>query len=75
VSGHYLPQGGTLNDGSVRADVWLSKTVEVSGSVQYEKWNFPLLATGAKSNVTTSLQFTFWPDARIRAKVQSRGEL
>ena len=75
VSGHYLPQGGTLNDGSVRADFWLGKTVEMSGSVQYEKWNFPLLASGAKSNVTTSLQFTFWPDARIRAKVQSKGEL
>ena len=75
VSGRYLPQGGTLNDGGVRADIWLGKTIQMSGSVQYEKWNFPLLVSGAKSNVTTSVQFTFWPNARIQTKVQSRGEL
>jgi len=35
--------GGTLNDGSVRADFWLNNMVTVSGTVQYEKWNFPVL--------------------------------
>jgi len=57
----YLPQGGTLNDGGVRADFSLSTTVMLSGSVQYEKWNCPVLDPLPKSNVTTSIQFTFWP--------------
>jgi Capsule assembly protein Wzi len=61
VSGKYLPRGGTLNDGGVRADFWLGATMQLSGLVQYEKRSFPVLATGAQSNVSTSVQFTFWP--------------
>jgi capsule assembly protein Wzi/PAP2 superfamily protein len=61
VSGQYLPQGGTLNDGGARADFWVGSTVMVSGSVQYEKWNYPVLDPLPRSNVTTSVQFTFWP--------------
>jgi hypothetical protein len=61
VSGQYLPQGGTLNDGGVKADFWLGTTVMLSGSVQYEKWNYPVLDPLPRSNVTTSMQFTFWP--------------
>jgi len=61
VSGQYLPQGGTLNDGGVSADFWLGTSVMVSGAVQYEKWNIPVLDPLPRSNVTTSVQFTFWP--------------
>jgi membrane-associated phospholipid phosphatase len=61
VDGDYLPHGGTLNDGGAKADFWLSPTVMFSGSVQYEKWNYPVLDPLPKSNVTTSVQFTFWP--------------
>jgi hypothetical protein len=61
VSTLYLPQGGTLNDGGVKADFWLGKTMEITGAVQYEKWNFPIVAQGPQSNVTSSVQFTFWP--------------
>lgn len=57
----YLPQGGTLNDGGVKADFWLNSTLMFSGSVQYEKWNYPVLDPLPRSNVTTSFQFTFWP--------------
>jgi len=61
VSGQYLPQGGTLNDGGARADFWLGKSMEITGLLQYEKWNFPVLDPLPRSNVTTSVQFTFWP--------------
>jgi len=61
ISTLYLPQGGTLNDGGVRADFWLGTTVVLSGSVQYEKWNYPVLDPLPRSNVATSIQFTFWP--------------
>jgi hypothetical protein len=61
VSGQYLPQGGTLNDGGVKADFWLNSTLKFSGSVQYEKWNYPVLDPLAKSNVTTSVELSFWP--------------
>jgi hypothetical protein len=61
ISTLYLPQGGTLNDGGVKADFWLNSKVMFSGSVQYEKWGIPVLANLPQSNVTTSFQLTFWP--------------
>ena len=61
VDGGYLPHGGTLNDGGVKADFWLSSTLMFSGSVQYEKWNFPVLDPLPRSNVTTSIELSFWP--------------
>jgi hypothetical protein len=57
----YLPQGGTLNDGGVKADFWLHSALMFSGSVQYEKWNYPVLTPLPKSNVTTSVELSFWP--------------
>jgi hypothetical protein len=57
----YLPQGGTLNDGGVSADFWLGSKVMVSGSVQYEKWNYPVLDPLPRSNVATSIELSFWP--------------
>jgi membrane-associated phospholipid phosphatase len=61
VDGDYLPHGGTLNDGGVKVDFQLRPNVTFSGSVQYEKWNYPVLAPEAKSNWTTSFGVTFWP--------------
>ncbi len=61
VDGQVIPGGGTLSDWGVTADFWLRATVKVSGSVQYEKWAFPVLASGSRSNVTSSFQLTFWP--------------
>jgi len=61
IDGQFSPGGGTVNDAGVRATVRLNHATEVSGSVQYEKWDIPLLANGPQSNLTTSVQFTFWP--------------
>jgi hypothetical protein len=61
VDGDYLPHGGTLNDGGVNLELQVKPEVTVTGSVQYEKWNYPILSSSVQSNVTTSLQITFWP--------------
>jgi hypothetical protein len=74
VSGQYLPEGGTLNDGGVQADFWLGSNVTLSGSVQYETWNYPVLATLAKSNLATSLQVTFWPHRRKQRAGDQSGQ-
>jgi len=64
IDGQYAPGGGSVNDAEVKADIWLNQTMELSGFVQYEKWNIPVLAPAPQSNVTTSLGFTFWPATR-----------
>jgi membrane-associated phospholipid phosphatase len=66
VSRQFIPNGGTLADASVRAEFWLRSSVSVSASVQYEAWNFPVVASTRQSNVTSSVQLSFWPKGLSR---------
>jgi len=71
VNPQYLPQGGTLNDGGVTGEFWLNKTMMFTVSLQYEKWNFPVLDPLPRSNVVTSIGFSFQPKLR-KAPAQNR---
>jgi membrane-associated phospholipid phosphatase len=57
-------QGGTLQDFSLSTELMLGKNVGLSGFVQRETWHFPVLALMSQSDVTASLQLTFWPNHR-----------
>ena len=61
VDNKLIPNGGTINDASARLDYWIRPALGVTAFVQYEQWEFPLLAARLQKNVTTSLQFTYWP--------------
>jgi hypothetical protein len=63
VSHEFIPNGGTLADANVRAEFWLHSTFSLSASVQYEAWSFPVIASTRQSNLTTSIQLSFWPAA------------
>jgi hypothetical protein len=54
-------QGGHYNDYSIQSNWVLRSGLGFSGFLQYERWAFPLLAPTPKSNVTASVQITFWP--------------
>jgi hypothetical protein len=64
VDNKFIPNGGTVNDASVRADYWIRSAIGASAIVQYEQWRFPLLAAGLQKNVTASLQITYWPQTQ-----------
>lgn len=66
VSQQFVPFGGTLTDGGVRADFWIRSMFSVSASVQYEKWNFPIISPTKETNVSSEVQFIFWPRFRSR---------
>ena len=66
VDRQFLPQGGTQNDASLSADFLTKSGFRFSGTLQYERWQIPLLATFSQSNVTASLQFSFWPQVRAK---------
>ena len=53
--------GGNLNDFSTTLDWLLPHQLQLSSTLQYERWNFPLLNSGLVSNVSASLQLMFWP--------------
>jgi hypothetical protein len=61
VSQQFIPNGGTLADANVRAEFWPRSSFSLSASVQYEIWNFPVIATTRQSNVTSAVQLSFWP--------------
>jgi hypothetical protein len=68
VSNQFIPNGGTLADASVRADLWVRSSFSVSTSVQYERWTFPVISPTRQSNITSSVQLTFWPKSISRRR-------
>ncbi len=62
VSKQFIPNGGTLTDVGVYADFLVRNHFSVTGSVQYETWNFPVISPTQKTDVSTSIQFTYWPE-------------
>ena len=64
IDNKFIPNGGTLNDASVRADYWIRPEISATAFVQYEQWTIPLLASGLQKNVAASLQITYWPETR-----------
>lgn len=54
-------QGGKLQDLTLKSDVMLGHSWQVSGFVQHENWHFPVLSPSAKSDFAASVQLTYWP--------------
>jgi hypothetical protein len=66
VSGDFIPGGGSANDFGMQGDFLVGHETSVSGRVQYERWNFRVLAPQPQSNVTVSFQVTYWPRERVK---------
>jgi membrane-associated phospholipid phosphatase len=59
-------KGGALKDVQIRADLQLRSNLAVTGALQFERWNFPLLSPTTQTNVVSSMQLTYWPHWRIK---------
>jgi hypothetical protein len=57
----FIPGGTTQNDISGNVVKRFGKDLEANVTVQYERWNVPLLKPGAQSDVTTFGQITWFP--------------
>jgi len=66
IDRQYLPQGGTQNDVAVNGDFFLKSGFRLSGTLQYESWQIPLLAPNRQSNLTASFQLGYWPTVHAR---------
>jgi membrane-associated phospholipid phosphatase len=64
VDRDFIPSGGNLQDFFVRATVQLRPEMEIGTFLQYERWNFPVLAPLAGPNTTASVEFTYHPQWR-----------
>jgi hypothetical protein len=63
VDKDFVPEGETMNDGSVKILWWFHRQLSLSGSLQCEKWNAPLLASTPQTNWTSTIEIAFWPKA------------
>jgi hypothetical protein len=61
VANDFIPGGGNINDASVSVNWWLRSDLNTTGLLQYEIWNYPLLAPVPQTNWTTSVGINFYP--------------
>jgi hypothetical protein len=54
-------EGGYLRDFDVNGTVVRMGSVVLSGTVKYERWNFPLLSLSSKTDVSAGVQISFRP--------------
>jgi len=58
-------EGGNQSDFSGNVTWLLRPEIQFSALGQYERWNFPLLGAGAKSDFTSSFEIRFFPKDRV----------
>jgi hypothetical protein len=60
-------EGGNLRDIELHSEWRLNPELSLTGMLQYEWWNYPLLSLGNKqTNFTASFQLTYWPHWRVK---------
>jgi hypothetical protein len=68
-----LLKGGNVDDISGNFGWMIRSHVEVTASLQYERWNFPELNPGPRSNVSTTIGIRVWPKLRAAAGPSAGG--
>jgi hypothetical protein len=63
VSDQSLLRGGSMGDLSASVQWTVHSNVELTASGQFERWGFPLLAAGPKTNFTSSFGVRFFPES------------
>ena len=66
VSQQFIPGGGSLTDVGAKGNYLFRKTLDLSVSVQYERWLFPTIQPGPERNFTTSVGIRFQPQEIYR---------
>jgi membrane-associated phospholipid phosphatase len=63
---HRFLEGGSTNDFSVTWEQTFRNQVSLAALFQYENWRFPLLRPDRQTNLTSSVQLTYWPNWRTK---------
>ena len=75
VSQEFIPGGGSLTDAGVRTDYSLRSNLNLSVSVQHERWLFPAIQPNEARNVTASVGILFEPQKIFRPSQDDTGDL
>jgi Capsule assembly protein Wzi len=61
-------QGGNVKDYRVSSEWSFKHNLSLTSLLQYESWNFPVLAPKPQTNFTASFQLTYSPHWRLKGK-------
>jgi hypothetical protein len=61
VDNNFIPGGGNIQDFSVRSVCRLRSDFELNAFLQYERWNFPVLAPLTGPDTAASVEFAYHP--------------
>jgi Capsule assembly protein Wzi/PAP2 superfamily len=73
VANDFIPGGGNITDASVSPNWWIRDNINVTGLLQWERWNYPLLAPTPQTNWTSSVGINFYPQG-LRLPVRPGGQ-
>lgn len=60
----FIPDGTTQNSFQISTIKRIHKDFEVRGWLQYEQWKAPVYKTGAQSDTSLAVEFTWFPDRK-----------
>jgi membrane-associated phospholipid phosphatase len=63
VAKDFITGGETLNSYAAKAQLRVKPEIEISGTLQYDRWRAPVLVPGLQADVTSTVQITFWPSS------------
>ncbi len=64
VDRNFIPEGGNIQDFSVRSTFRLRQEMEINALFQYERWDFPVLSPREGPDTVASVEFTCHPKWR-----------
>lgn len=65
VASDFVPDGGKLQDVSIRATISHGRNLLLDAWLQHETWTYAALAPGRQTNIAFSLQLTYRPHWRL----------
>jgi membrane-associated phospholipid phosphatase len=68
----FIPQGSTQWDGTLSAMLRVRKDIQLKAFLQYESWLEPVVAPTRQRDVTTSVEFTWWPGLVAKRPLSTR---
>jgi hypothetical protein len=72
IASGFIPGGSTQWDGTISAMLRVRKDLQLKAFLQYESWLEPVLAPTRQQDVTTSVEFTWWPGLAAKRPISSR---
>ena len=74
ISQQYIPGGGSLTDIGARGDYSLPANLNLSASVQWERWLIPVIQPNRARNVSATLEISFQPGKLFKASAPAESQ-